>query len=232
MAPRADNENIIRRVYRSVREQVINYNIPPGERLSIESLADDLRVSTTPVREILNRLAAEDLIVMVPKMGFFMKSLSESEIRDLYELQKLLLTGAVANIRDSSGNGNGYSGESLKEKLLSVTKETRPKAVLAFTDCFFVHLAKQSGNSEIALRVRNICDRLHYVRLIECGVIGTSADQVLHLCELYSQGRYDELIEAIEAYFEYRLDRSMDLCRMFRTSFSHSGELMDNEYVT
>jgi len=71
MVNKSENENIIKRVYQSIKERVISYDVPPGERLNIEQLAEQLRVSTTPVRESLNRLVAEELILMIPRMGFF-----------------------------------------------------------------------------------------------------------------------------------------------------------------
>ena len=95
MQSKSDNSNIIKRVYKSLKGSVISNQFPAGERLNIETLAEDLRVSITPVRESLLRLVAEGLIVTVPKMGFFMKTLSEADIRDLYELNHVLVDWSV-----------------------------------------------------------------------------------------------------------------------------------------
>lgn len=58
MLSKLDNLNIIKRVYSSLKASVISHHFVSGERLNIETLAEELRVSITPVRETLLRLVA------------------------------------------------------------------------------------------------------------------------------------------------------------------------------
>ena len=207
MINKADSENIIRRVYNSIKESVITYQLPPGERLNIEVLAEQLRVSTTPVRESLNRLVAEDLIVLVPRMGFFMKSLLESEIRDLYELNHVLLDWSIASIAKNHVEGTSLGFPEiamLGDKLLQQDNPSHIYLVRSSSN-LFSNLARQSGNSEIDLRVRNINDRLHYIRVCECEMQHNPKEQVLPLFQLYRKCMYSELRDALSAYHENRL---------------------------
>ena len=207
MMSKSDNENIIKRVYQSIKERVIVYDVPPGERLNIEQLAEQLRVSTTPVRESLNRLVAEELILMIPRMGFFMKSLMEPELRDLYELNQVLLEWSLIRmIKDSIQRGETCFPHvsSIINKLESVEKPDANSQV-RFTSDLFAYLASQSGNSEVTLRVRNINDRLHYVRLCECDLLVDPIQRLLPLFQLFNQNRLDELGVALTAYHEDRL---------------------------
>lgn len=207
MVNKSDNENIIKRVYQSIKERVITYDVPPGERLNIEQLAEQLRVSTTPVRESLNRLVAEELILMIPRMGFFMKSLVEPELRDLYELNQVLLNWSVVRMKKdrTSSSEAGFPQVSLIiDKLLTLEKPS-PSSLVRFTSDIFAYLASQSGNSEIILRVRNINDRLHFIRLCECELLDDPVEQLLPLFQSFQKGSFDQLSEALDKYHEARL---------------------------
>jgi len=57
-------------VYDSIRAAVIEHLIAPGDRLGIESMARELGVSPTPVREALARLSAEGLATYEPLVGY------------------------------------------------------------------------------------------------------------------------------------------------------------------
>lgn len=205
MIARSDSENIIWRVYNSIKESVVTYQLPPGERLNIELLAEQLRVSTTPVRECLNRLAAEDLIVLVPRVGFFMKTLVESEIRDLYELNRVLLDWSIANISSVDGPRVGSAEIAFCiEKLTQ--KEPPSKSYQAEAlGKLFLCLAQQSGNSEVSLRVRNINDRLRYIRICESDLLKESVEEITLLFQHCRDRQFMELTHALKTYHERRL---------------------------
>ena len=57
-------------VYDDVRERILDLEYAPEERLVIDRIARQLTVSVTPVRDALNRLAAERLIDFTPFRGF------------------------------------------------------------------------------------------------------------------------------------------------------------------
>lgn len=72
------------RTYDRLRALVLDSELAPGERLRIEHLSQRFNVSQTPVREALNRLAAEGLIVQEAYRGF-----QVSELLDPVELVQL-----------------------------------------------------------------------------------------------------------------------------------------------
>ena len=58
------------RVYELIKERIIDQAYPPSARLRAEEIASALGVSATPVREALNRLSSERLVVSEPHRGF------------------------------------------------------------------------------------------------------------------------------------------------------------------
>lgn len=57
------------RVYRALRERILNGEYAPGERVVVDVLADEFKFSALPVREALFRLGAEGLVVHRPNAG-------------------------------------------------------------------------------------------------------------------------------------------------------------------
>ncbi len=84
------------RVYHELRDNIGNHQIRPGERLQEVSLAAQLGVSRTPVREALARLESEGMIV-VEGRGFIVPELTDADIEEIYQL-RFLLEPAAARI--------------------------------------------------------------------------------------------------------------------------------------
>ncbi len=59
---------------------------PPGVRITAVDVADELRLSNTPVREALSRLAGEGLVEDRRGQGYFVRQPSASDVADLYRL--------------------------------------------------------------------------------------------------------------------------------------------------
>ena len=207
MQSKSDNSNIIKRVYQSLKGSVISNQYPAGERLNIEALAEDLRVSITPVRESLLRLVAEGLIITVPKMGFFMKTLSESDIRNLYELNHVLVNWSVSCLIADQIPGSvvGVPEFCALRKKLTLLKAPSDEVIAASVGQLFEACAKRSGNSEILLRVENASDRLNYIRICEARMQTAPLDPLLKILQYGSEGDYESLRNTLNAQFNLSL---------------------------
>jgi DNA-binding GntR family transcriptional regulator len=86
---RAEAANRSDDAYKRLRKSIVTGRIRPNERLVEASLADWLKVSRTPVRESLKRLAAEGLVSSRPH-GWVVREHTRREIRDIYEARAAL----------------------------------------------------------------------------------------------------------------------------------------------
>lgn len=77
-------------VLQTLRRAILAGSVRPGSRLVQAEIADDLKVSTTPVREALRDLAAEGLIQLDAHRGALVREFSRDEVEEIYLLRSLL----------------------------------------------------------------------------------------------------------------------------------------------
>jgi DNA-binding GntR family transcriptional regulator len=87
----------IDRIYSELRQQIINRSMPPGAKLSENSLAKKWKVSRTPIREVLRRLESEGLVTSSRFKGFFVNSISIEDIDHIYTI-KISLEGLAGRL--------------------------------------------------------------------------------------------------------------------------------------
>ena len=82
-------------VYNVIRENILSQVFVPDQRLDLSELSQQLGVSATPVKDALNRLAAEGLIEIIPRRGTYVTSLKPTEIIETFEVRNALEVMAV-----------------------------------------------------------------------------------------------------------------------------------------
>lgn len=75
------------KVHDIIQKEIMSGNLAPGERLVISNLAIRFNVSEIPVREALQRLSSEGYVELIPHAGAVVSTLSEEEIREIFELR-------------------------------------------------------------------------------------------------------------------------------------------------
>lgn len=209
------------RVYDGVKARIIAHAPPAGRRIQPAVLAEQLFVSVTPVREALTRLAAERVIEEIPKAGFFVKEVSESEIVDLYGLQQMLLEWTLSDLHGDGRAPGILKPPDLAGKLglgLEQGKEARARLALRLMNELTLHIARQSGNADVIHIVGNINDRTYYVRMKDHEAFGDPTKELLRLCQAYYRRDFDGLRAGLQAWFQERILRLPELLRLLRSA--------------
>ncbi len=85
-----------------LREQIIQGIFRPGQQINESVLAGQLHTSRGPVREALQRLAQEGILVSLRNRGVFVPELSIDDIKEIYAVREAV-ESASANILLSTG---------------------------------------------------------------------------------------------------------------------------------
>lgn len=75
--------------YEFIKEAIIEGKFVPGMRLAEESLAKEMNLSRTPIREAIKQLEAEGLVIPL-KRGVSVRHFTKEDIRQIYDLRTLL----------------------------------------------------------------------------------------------------------------------------------------------
>ena len=87
---RVTRATLAAQVEEAIRLDIISGVLEPGERLRPAELTKHYGVSATPLREALQRLAAQNLIELGPRLGATVAPISETELHDIYYMRLLL----------------------------------------------------------------------------------------------------------------------------------------------
>lgn len=145
--------------YQELRLRIITKQLKPGQRLPEVSLANQLGVSRTPVREALRRLHSEGLVLIIPNSGARLAAPTLSEIEEAFvvreQLECLAISLAANKISDR------YLRR-LEEALIEEARAIESKDLetyLEVNDAFHKAIGDASGNKVISEYVEKILAR-------------------------------------------------------------------------
>src|SRR5690242_2702221 len=78
------------RVYRRLRSDIISGRLPPAQRLRLDAVKESYGISISTLRELLNRLTSEGLIVAESARGFEVAPVSAENFKEIAHLRLLL----------------------------------------------------------------------------------------------------------------------------------------------
>lgn len=87
MAVGSRSRNSSDEIHRRLRGQILLLDLPPGERLREEHLADEFGVSRTPIRQVLDRLEFEGLVDQAPGAGASVATIDMKALRDVWMMR-------------------------------------------------------------------------------------------------------------------------------------------------
>src|SRR3954468_16055413 len=93
--PVLDRASTAELVANVLRENVIDGSLPPGTRLSEETIGNLLGVSRNTLREAFRLLSHENLLVHELHRGVFVRRLAAADVADIYRMRRILETASV-----------------------------------------------------------------------------------------------------------------------------------------
>jgi DNA-binding GntR family transcriptional regulator len=174
--------------YERLKRAIVTAEIPPGTALGEASLGDQFGIGRTPLREALQRLAGDGLVVIFPRRGMVVGQLGLHEIQQLFEA-RIAIEGETASLAAQ----HALPGD--REELVRLNEEIHAteehKSFSAFLDVDqrfhrkIVRLSRNRYLGEAAERILTLNEWLWHVHMARHGV--TSSDYASH----------DAIVEAV-----------------------------------
>ncbi|MFD1380594.1 GntR family transcriptional regulator [Fodinicurvata halophila] len=151
-------ESLAERAYRLLEEQIVTLKLQPGQVISETELSQALGVSRTPLRQALQQLANDNLVVMMPRRGLFISEINLSDHLNLLETRRALDALLVASA------ARRRQPEHCRE-MLDCARDMRETAEVGDTTAFmrpdkrFDSLLKEAAGNRFAAAAAAPCTR-------------------------------------------------------------------------
>ena len=173
----SDQGLIGHRVTDMIRELILSGELAPGSRISQESLAARFGTSRIPVRDALNRLESDGLVLLKPSSGAWVAKLDLEECLEIYKIREriepLALSEAVARISDEEI----AALEALVEEMIG-THDT--ETFLRLDREFHLASYRAAGMQQLVQMVERFWNSTQHYRRAFTNLMGTERGWIIH----------------------------------------------------
>jgi DNA-binding GntR family transcriptional regulator len=124
-------------VLQTLRTEIIEGRLPPGQRLTERALTEMLGVSRTVLRESLRQLEAEGLISLIPNKGPMVRALTIDEARELYRIREMLEGLGARLFAENAAPANLAALDSALSEVEQSYATDNPKNILIAKNAFY-----------------------------------------------------------------------------------------------
>ena len=147
--------------YTRLRERIVSCELAPGARLSESTVAKELGLSRTPVREALRRLASEQMVAFEPHLGARVPGWSQQDMKEIFALCVELEGYAAGQAAGNAAPEQIIRLEQLAREMEQAAFGSNVQDAVRVTeanDCFHRLIAEASGNRRLAGMIATIIE--------------------------------------------------------------------------
>lgn len=200
-----DAGSLADQAYAKIKKRIFDFDLMPGDRLSESELAEQARVSRTPLRQALQRLQHEGFVEAIPKVGWLIPPLSFEKFDELYDFRVLIECFAVRGLcasaearpelKQLAGVWLVPEGERLQD----------PLQVGELDEAFHRSIVDSTANREMQRTYREITERMRIIRrldFIKPDRVAATYDEHGKIITAMQKRRADEAQRLLRAHIE------------------------------
>lgn len=149
------------KAYEHIRRQIVSGELMPGDVVSEKELIEQLGISRTPIREAIQRLAEENLLVVMPSRGTIVSYISVDDVGQIYKARKLIEPYLA---REAVGHADPERLKQFREVFENQTK--RGWQENDWDSEFHLYLAECSGNRFLHKTMQELMTQSMRIRVL------------------------------------------------------------------
>ena len=162
--PLIDVTNINEKVYSFIRDRIIHLSYPPGHKINLRDLRQELGVSQTPIKDALFRLAGEGMVDISSRRGTFVKEVYERDIEEIFATRFILEAGAVDLIADRITTTQLGQLDHLYRETVGKGQKFEYDMFMEKDRAFHAKIVEFTGNQRLIDMYRNLSAHIQIVR--------------------------------------------------------------------
>lgn len=164
---KARPEALAEKVYQTIKNDIFDFRLMPGDRFSESEMAERMEVSRTPVRQALFWLEREGYVEVYFRSGWQVRQFDFEYFEELYDLRIVLECEAVRRLCSMP---QSLACELLSELRLFWVDSPRlaeGKAVSLHDEAFHMAMVAAAGNSEMARIHAELTEKIRIIRRLD-----------------------------------------------------------------
>lgn len=162
-------DTLAEQVHSELKRRILSSELALGERLNVDTLASELSVSSSPVKEALKHLEREGLVEIRPRSGTVVRRFSRQDVLDVYGTRRIIEPAAAAiTVQQGPASPDLIAAlERTMDALVDASNGpsfTRPSDVTDTDGAFHRLIVKAAGNAILAEIHSTLIDRARLVR--------------------------------------------------------------------
>lgn len=197
-AVRVERENVNDEMYEKIYAAILEHRLHPGTKLGEDRLAKIFDVSRARVREVLSRLAHEQIVDLYPQRGAFVAKPTPAQAMDVMEARRLIEPAVLRRLVATLTPDKLTRLRQHQELELDARRREDRRAVVRLSGEFHQLIAELAGNTALSRSMRELST-------LTCLII------FLYDAPTAASCRADEHSEIIEAIARRDADRAEKL---------------------
>ena len=189
-------------VYHALRERIVTLQLAPGEQVSDKALSQEFRVSRTPVREAILRLAEEKMVYILPNSGTFVSPIQPDALNNAHFIRRTLECASLRESRPFSKATQRRLRALFREQTQAETSAD-PAEFYKLDDAFHRFLMEATDHAEAWLtvdRVKAQIDRVRYLAVSDGRRKGSVLEQHARIVDAVEAEDPAQTAGAMEAH--------------------------------
>ncbi|GJM79104.1 GntR family transcriptional regulator [Paenibacillus sp. HMSSN-139] len=141
--------SISEQIYVTLKRKILTGELSPGTRLLVLDIAGQFRVSQAPVREALERMKQEGLIIGIRNKGSVVSNITSKEIRDLFVLREIIEGYAVRTSMPTLSESDYATLEAIIQRMEEAVDQSDTLSILELDMDFHGFFYKRCDNQAI-----------------------------------------------------------------------------------
>ena len=192
-------------VFNTLRAAILKGELKPGERLMEIALADKLGVSRTPIREAIRKLELEGLVVMAPRKGAKVASITERDLNDVLEVRKGMEVLAVSLACQRITKEELDKLEEIEGRFQAQIEAGNLTELAEIDVEFHDTIYKATNNQRLVQLLNNLREQMYRYRveyLKDIAVRRTLAEEHRSICEALRAGDETKALDFIRVHID------------------------------
>lgn len=153
---RTDRENVVDEIFERIYVAILEHRLHPGTKLGEERLADIFGISRARVREVLARLAHEQIVELYPQRGAYVARPTIEQARDVFEARRLIEPAVLKRLIDTLTPERIARLRQHLELEFDARRRDDKRAMIRLSGEFHTVVAELAGNSAYARTMREL----------------------------------------------------------------------------